>query len=105
MKSVFVLVVLVATSLSTMAQDVAARMNRRERHQLMRIRQGLSQGDLTPREAHQLLANHRLIRRSECMARADGDLTRKEQLRIRRMQIRANRMIYWQRHDRQSRMN
>ncbi len=101
MKNALVLAVLLALSFSAMAQDPVNRMNRRERQQLIRIRQGLAQGDLTSREAAQLLANHRTIRRAEFTARADGRVNRKEQMRLRRMQARANARIYWQRHDRQ----
>lgn len=96
-----VLVVLLALSVGAMAQDPASRMNRKEKQQLLRIRAGFAQGDLTRREAAQLLANHRMMRRAEFSARADGRLDRKEQMRLRRMQARANARIYWQRHDRQ----
>lgn len=105
MKRVLILVALLVLSIGAMAQDPVNRMNRKERHQLLRIRQGLAQGDLTRREAAQLLANHRMIRRAECSALADGRLDRREQRRLHKMQVRANRMIYWQRHDRQSRLN
>jgi hypothetical protein len=106
MKRVWILVVpiaivMMALSIGAMAQESADRMNRREKQQLIRIRQGFAQGDLTRREAAQLLANHRMIRRAEFSARADGRVNRKEQMRLRRMQARANARIYWQRHDRQ----
>lgn len=105
MKNAWVLAVLLVVSIGAQAQDPANRMNRRERHQLIRIRAGLTQGDLTCREAAKLLANHRMIRRTEVSARADGRVSRKEQMRIRRMNVRVNGRIYWQRHDRQSRLN
>ncbi|MNC98700.1 hypothetical protein D3C83_167440 [compost metagenome] len=76
-----------------------------ERHQLIRIRQGLATGDLTCQEASRLLANHRIIRRAEFTARADGRIDRREQRRIHRMQVRAKQRIYFQRHDRQGRLN
>lgn len=115
MRNAWVLAVLpivigMVVSIGAQAQDPANRMNRRERHQLIRIRAGLAQGDLTCREAAALLRNHRMIRRTEVSARADGRIDRREQRRLHRMQVRANGRIYWQRHpdsyrDRQSRLN
>ena len=103
-KTGWMLVVLIGISLGAYAQDATPRVDQRQMNQRARIRQGWANGDLTRRETARLMAAQRWIRRGECMAKADGDVTRAERWRLHRMQQRAHRDIARQRHDRQ-RMN
>lgn len=74
-------------------------VDRRERDQAFRIRQGLRDGSLTPQEARRLWAEQRHIRGAEGRMRADGDLNPAERGRLNAMQNRANRDIYRARHN------
>lgn len=91
-------------TLGAWAQDQTPRADRRQANQRYRIRQGWVQGDLTRREAARLMAAQQFIRRGECLAKADGRVTRVERIRLQRMQHRVSRQIYRERHDRQSRL-
>lgn len=79
------------------------RIDRRQVNQEHRIDQGIEHGGLTGREARRLQAEQNRIDRVENRARADGTVTRRERVHLTRMQNRASRDIYRQRHDRQRR--
>ena len=104
-KGLGILLVLMAMAVGAVAQDQAPRVDQRQDNQRARIRQGWVNGDLTRREAARLVATQRTIRRGERLAKSDGQVTPVERVRLHRMQQRANREIYRQRHDRQSRLN
>lgn len=104
-KGLGIMVVLMAMAVGAVAQDQTPRVDQRQDNQRARIRQGWANGDLTRREAARLMAAQRMIRRGECFARSDGRVTAAERVHLRRLQARASREIYRQRHDRQSRLN
>jgi hypothetical protein len=78
-------------------------INRRECRERQRIRQGISSGELTRREAGRLRAEQFRIRAYEARARSNGSLTRRERYRLDQMLDRASRDIYRQKHDGQDR--
>ena len=78
-------------------------INRRERQERLRIRHGISSGELTRREAGRLRAEQFRIRAYEARARSDGDITRRERYRLDQLLDRAGRGIYRQKHDHQDR--
>lgn len=100
-----ILGVLMLMGFSALAQERMPQVDRREHRQLVRIRQGLANGDLTRREAFQLMASQRHIRHAERRAKADGCITNAERFRLRQAQARSNREIFRQRHDRLGRLN
>ena len=71
--------------------------------QSVRIAQGVASGELTRREAKQLKRQQKHIQVEKRIAKADGVVTRKERAHIRHDQRVANRSIYRQKHDNQSR--
>jgi hypothetical protein len=78
-------------------------INRRERGQQQRIRQGVRSGELTRREAARLEAEQASIRAYERRARAAGGVSCRERHRLDNMLDRAGRDIYRQKHDAQDR--
>ena len=85
---------------------ISAEANRnqaRERHQQHRIRNGVSSGELTRKEAKKLRKGQKKIDRLQYQAMADGVLSPEEKARIEKAQDRQNRRIYRQKHDRQDR--
>jgi len=94
-------VFLLGLSVVSLAQ--APGINRRERFERQRIRQGICSGELNRREAGRLRAEQFRIRAYESRARSDGDLTRRERYRLDQMLDRASRDIYRQKHDNQDR--
>jgi len=80
-----------------------AGVDRRQRRQQARIRQGVRSGELTRGEARRLERGEARIARREARARRDGNFTRRERGRIQRQLNRESRAIYRQKHDRQDR--
>jgi hypothetical protein len=74
-------------------------IDRRQQHQEERIRGGLANGQLTPREARRLQAEQGRIRGAEGRMRADGTLNPQERGRLNAIQNRSSQDIYRQRHN------
>jgi len=89
------------------AQDLrgprAMRLDAREQNQERRIRQGWRNGELTPMEYRRLQMGERRIRAFERHARADGQFTPAERVRLARMEDRESRMIARFRHNERQR--
>jgi len=91
-------------SIASMAQGTRTPViNKRERHQQKRIRQGVRSGSLTRREAARLERQQAATHAAEAAAKADGKVTGKERRRIRHRELRTSRHIYRQKHDAQTR--
>jgi len=79
----------------------AARRDNRQTKQSARIQQGVESGELNKREARRLNRNQKKIQRTENRMEADGEVTGAEKAKLERMQDRASKRIYRQKHDRQ----
>ena len=79
------------------------RIDRLERSEQKRIRQGIRSGELTPREIRRLEREQARIRVEEAQAKSDGTVTRQERRRLVRGLNRASRDIYRLKHNRQNR--
>lgn len=80
-----------------------AQTNTRQSVQQARIAEGRASGELTRSETRALKAEQRHIRRVERRAKADGEVTPDEKMRLNNMQNRANRHIRRQKNDLQER--
>lgn len=78
-------------------------INKRQKRQYQRIRQGVRSEELTRRETVRLRNEQRDIRQEEREAKADGDVTRQERRSIHREQNQASRHIYRAKHNRRDR--
>lgn len=96
-------VMVLGASIASMAQTATPEINRRERHQQRRIRQGVRSGSLTRREAARLERQEAKTRDAEAAAKADGTVTRRERRHLRHRESHTSRNIYRQKHDRQHR--
>ena len=76
-------------------------LDKRERKQQQRIRQGVRSGELTPAEKRHLEARERKLKKDEAKAKADGEVTPTERARLQREANRDSRAIYRQKHDAQ----
>jgi hypothetical protein len=82
--------ILVASTAPALAQSyVPYGGDYRQAHQLGNIQQGLSSGELTPREAGKLYRQQQRIENYQNRAISDGYLSRHEQMKLDRMQDRA----------------
>jgi uncharacterized membrane protein YebE (DUF533 family) len=96
--------VAVAVGVMMAAPAEAARADRRQVKQQVRIVQGVKSGELTKAEAVRLEAQHVAVKKEIRQARADdGHLDAAERARIERHQDGLNRRIAVQKHDGQSR--
>lgn len=82
-----------------MSGQTTPSIDRRERRQSRRIRQGVRSGSLTRREARHLAAQEARIHRHERRAKRDGTVTARERASIQRQENRANRNIYRRKHN------
>jgi uncharacterized membrane protein YebE (DUF533 family) len=99
--------VLSALALVTVLGAVAAdactsRVDQRQAYQHARIRQGVRNGQLTPREAMRLRMGQRHVRRMEWRAKSDGVLSWRERARLNHAQNVQSRRIYRLKHNRRS---
>lgn len=84
------------------AAPASAGIDKRQARQQERIIKGTSNGSLTQRESARLESQQSRIARYEARSRADGGgLSRRERANIARMQNKANRTVYRQKHDAQ----
>jgi uncharacterized membrane protein YebE (DUF533 family) len=103
MKSIS-LAVAVVVGVMMAAPAEAARADRRQVKQQVRIVQGVKSGELTRAEAVRLEAQHLIVKREIRQARTDdGHLDAAERAKIERHQDRLSRRVYTQKHDGQSR--
>ena len=75
----------------------------RQENQKARIKQGVKSGELTKKEARQLVNEQKKVRAAERKAKADGDVTRKEARKLDRKQDKASQKILRQKQDKQNR--
>jgi hypothetical protein len=98
------LAIIFVLGLSPVSMAQTGGINRRERQQSWRIRQGVRSHELTRRETARLLAEQARIRAYERRSRIDGcGLSARERARLDNMLDRSSRRIYRQKHDRQDR--
>lgn len=95
--------VLLSVSLLSATAVAHTPIDRRERHQQQRIRQGKRSGELTRRELVRLETEQAAIRAYERRAKRDGELTFRERRRLDHLLDRSSRDIYRQKHDRRDR--
>lgn len=88
-------------SIVSMAQSTP-NIDRRERHQQRRIRNGVRSGSLTRREAVRLERQQARTHAQEAAAKSDGVVTGKERRHLRRREARTSRHVYRQKHDTQT---
>ncbi len=74
-------------------------IDKHEHNQQHRIKAGKQSGELTRREAQRLHAEQKAVDRAQNKAAADGSVSTQERQHIRRMQHRADKDVYRQKHD------
>lgn len=79
------------------------RVAKKQVKQNVRINEGVVSGELTRKETKKLIKQQKHIQAEKQIAKSDGVVTRRERVHIRRDQRVANRSIYRQKHDLQSR--
>lgn len=85
------------------AQGQIPGVDQRQQIQRDRIRQGVTTGELTRREAANAVHHQGHIRRAERRAESDGIVTGRERARLHHMQNRAGRDLRRNKHDVQAR--
>jgi hypothetical protein len=99
----FTSLMLITAVLLTLSFDSeAARKDNRQELQRGRIQEGVKNESLTKRESRRLRLEQRHIRRVEKRMAADGQITPEEKARLEKLQDRASKDIYKQKHDSQN---
>ncbi|TMH12405.1 MAG: hypothetical protein E6H65_06710 [Betaproteobacteria bacterium] len=93
-------------TLGAFAQAASApqtpRVDKREANQQKRIQQGVGSGQLTAKETYKLEREQAAINKAEAKAKSDGTVTKQERKRLAKMQNKASKDIYQQKHDAQT---
>ncbi len=97
-----ILVLSITATITITTTTNAANINQRQHSQRNRIKQGIKSGELTTREAKQLIKHGKMIKQKEQAYKSDGILTIKERLDLQKRLDKQNQAIYNQKHDRQS---
>ena len=84
---------------ASFAQTTTPVVKERQENQQERIGQGVSSGELTPRETMRLENQQERIQENKIEAKSDGVVTAKERRKLKRQQKRASKNIYRQKHD------
>jgi hypothetical protein len=77
-------------------------IDKRLDNQEKRIGQGVSSGQLTPKEAARMERKEAKIRAAEDKAKSDGTVTKKERAKLTKMENKQSKRIYRQKHDAQT---
>lgn len=101
--SLFTALLFGAIALPAFAQTPATpNLDKREANQQRRIDQGVSSGQLTPKEAARLEKRQERLQANEARAKADGKVTPQERERLQREANRNSRVIAREKHDGQT---
>lgn len=110
MKKVFSLLILLIVGLMGAEMHLQAEpgrrspgVNRRERHERKRIKQGVKSGELTKEEAKELRQEQREIHQKEREMKSDGTLTKDERKELHQDMNDASKNIYEEKHDSEKR--
>ena len=79
----------------------ANRLDQRQDKQEQRIQQGIDKGQLNQNEANRFQNQQNRIQNKEDKFASDGEITRKEKVKLNKMQNKTSRHIFRQKHDKQ----
>ncbi|MCU4175681.1 hypothetical protein [Carboxylicivirga sp. N1Y90] len=100
-RSIFLLAIALCLSSLSMAVTPVVKQNQVQQHK--RIVNGITSGELTRYEVRQLEAQQHNINKTKRIAKADGVVTKKERSIIYAKQKKANRNIYFKKHNNRNR--
>lgn len=92
----------VSWSVASAGGTATPRVDQREANQQARIETGAASGQLTARETNRLDKQQSRIATVETKDKADGTVTKAERAELHRMQRRASKNVYVQKHDAQT---
>ncbi|MEL6987102.1 MAG: hypothetical protein AAGK97_04660 [Bacteroidota bacterium] len=90
-------------TISTTAQTGTPKITKTQVNQQKKIKHGVKNGELTKREVVKLEAQQKHIQNTKQAAKADGVVTKKERVVIRKKQSNANANIYRKKHNQRDR--
>ncbi len=94
---------LLSTSLAQAGDTRSPLVDKREQHQVQRLKNGVSSGALTGKEAMRSMGDQVRIRRHEKRFKSDGHLSVRERVQLHRGLNQSSRRLYRQKHDAQTR--
>ncbi len=81
------------------AQTETPGINKRQKNQQKRIRQGVKNGSITRGEFIKLQKGQKKTQKAKKRAKSDGEVTKKERLKIHRIENKNSRRIYRAKHN------
>ena len=101
-KTTLALIAISFFSFSVYAQRATPGIDKTQKDQQERIKNGIKDGDLTKSETRKLERQQRNIQEDKLIAKSDGVVTKKERKHIRKEQVAASKSIYRKKHNKRS---
>ena len=103
-KAILIMTILIFASSGVFAQNIKTpKINKKQKIQADKIKQGVKSGELTHKETKKLLKLEAKLQKKKRIAKADGVITPKEKAKLRKLSKRLDGQIYKQKHDTQKR--
>ncbi len=101
MKKAFYIFAIIALGATiSFAQTQTPQINKTQKKQITRIKQGAKSGELTKKETKNLMKEQKKIQKEKAAAKADGVVTKAERKKIKKDQAVASKKIWKKKHNR-----
>lgn len=98
-KALFIFAIISFLGTITFAQTQTPKINKTQKHQVEKIKDGVKSSELTKKEAKTLAAEQKYIRKEKAAAKADGIVTPAEKKEIAKDQAKASKDIAVKKHN------
>jgi uncharacterized membrane protein YebE (DUF533 family) len=102
-KTILIVILSLFVTTTIIAQNKMPVVKKRQKHQMHRIAQGVKSGELTRKEAKELIQKEKEIQQMKKEAKSDGVVTKEERKEIHKELNQQSKEIYKQKHDAQRR--
>ena len=103
-KSVILIMIFSFAASGLFAQNIKTpKINKKQKVQVAKIKQGVKSGELTRLETKRLMKQEAKLQKKKKIAKADGVVTKKERKMLRKEARKLDAKIYKQKHDKQKR--
>jgi uncharacterized membrane protein YebE (DUF533 family) len=98
-KALFIIIAVSFLGTISFAQTQSPQMNKTQKKQVERMKEGVNKGELTKNEAKVLVKEQKHIRKEKTAAKADGKLTKAERKHIKKDLAKATKDIAEKKHN------
>lgn len=104
-KALFIICAVSFLGTISFAQTQTPQINKTQKKQVERIKEGVKKGELTDKETKVLVKEQKHIQKEKVAAKADGKLTKAERKHIKKDQLKASKDIAEKKHNTKEQTN